>query len=87
METVAVTFGALAFLSVAAGTGALLSFRREADPALRRLRAGLPAAGPTSVQLRPLPSGPEADSSSRLHRQLTWGGLRGSRAPQRFLAA
>lgn len=87
METIAVAFGALAFLSVATGLGALGAFRRQADPALRRLRAAQLAGAGAPVQFRPLPAGAPVDSRSRLHRQLTWGGLRGPRAPQRFLAA
>lgn len=86
METIAITFGALAFVSVATGLGALASLRRGADPALRRLRAAQLASAP-AVPFRPLPSAAPADSRSRLHQQLTWGGLRGPRTPQRFLVA
>jgi tight adherence protein C len=91
VDGAALAFGGLAVVSLATGVSAFVAFRREKDPALRRLRpaAGGGGAPDLSMQLRPLEAAAAApdDARSRLRRQLTWGGLRGPRAPQRFVAA
>jgi tight adherence protein C len=89
VDAIALAFGGLAVVSAATGIGAFVSFRKGKDPALRRLRPAAGGAADVAVQLRPLEAAPGEldDSRSRLRRQLTWGGFRGTRSPQRFVAA
>lgn len=84
--------GALAVVVAAAFGAAIASFRREADPVVRRLRASGAGAveGEPALRLQPGLAAvvdETSEGASRLRRELVWAGLRGASAPQVFVGA